>query len=147
MWSELLLVAIAVVMQLQLSLYVCVCVSLCLYVNLFICLFSFCSMSLGACVCLCVCVFIAPKLLSDATRYLSPLKHTHTPHTPLQHPLSATCYSRKELSFLGNFSARIALRFDTFRFDSIYAAFSMQNFHTLALINPQTAALVNMQPP
>lgn len=28
---------------------------------------------------------------------------------------------------------------------SIYAEFSMQHFHTLALINPQPAALVNMQ--
>lgn len=70
---------------------------------------------------LCVCVFIAPKLLSDATRYLS--------CPSISQPFFWVC-------FWAIFMVLLA---------SIYAEFSMQHFHTLALINPQPAALVNMQ--
>lgn len=80
---------------------------------------------------MCVCVFIAPKLLSDATRYLS-CRTSHRPHGSWAFP------------FRGYFYAPVFGILGCLCCVSIYAEFSMQHFHTLALINPHPAALVNM---
>lgn len=102
-----------------------------------------------ACVCVCACLL---RLSCSATQHdIYPPSntytetHTYTSATPTQ------CYvlQSKRAFIFGQFfcSHCVAFRYVSIRFDSIYAAFSMQNFHTLALINPQTAALVNMQAP